>query len=930
MTRSLRVWMFALAPLAVLALAAGAGAKPPDLPIEPNNDVVPWLAPLTPFGFVPPAGSPAPLAPPAPTPQIIIYGEHADAITITPAPMPQAVVIYHPVRPAVPLSTQRTLHWCVMFGAHPLLSLVPVPESLREERHAYEMIPVMPPPGSQLFGVGVNSDAGLQGSIVVNERNVETRPEPISVMPRPKAECEKPDEYVCPWMRCAPPCDRQVPAIADIDLTRTVLENLSKLMEADELYQKACELARHGRYADALECLSKTCGLCPASRFEEMAAELASRIAGRLIFGHRETEADTEEQTAPPTPCLPYQGDEGGFFGCYRTGLRTLPADEVARFLEATGSTSAVLQRRLTMPVTVNFREVSLRNALNDLSEVFDVKIILDADAVKGGEIDLDRPITLRLEQLSLKTTLELVTRHAGLTFLVKDDTIVVTTKAKARGRVMMRAYNVADLLACKGAKCKTPEDLIELITNTVAPGSWQENGGGGTIDFFPLGRALVVRQTADVQEQVGDILEVLRRLQARMRARISQHENKQECPWGCRGCCEAPGVAEQVTALMKACHLALSCGAHAKAAELARQAHALDAERVAADPVVYKMHLLALKKDKGCCGCCEDCDEPDCCCKAKQSAKDCAAGLTVPSGWYLEHLPQYVPPSPASDNPATKQLIGAVPQAKCVLVPMMPPPLPPIDPTIAVQLEKLVVEQAVMVAKSKPRLEVVEEESEAPEVPKAVAKPFRVRAADPGDVISVDDLLRLVPGETWTELDARTNHLRLLWRVRLGGTVYRLRYDGGDLSVDLSVTPPTGGAENCEKKRAVDVPLLLPHRLLLVEPVVGQRRLLALQELEGVVALLGRVDGHGHGHETVVRILLVQLYQVRELLLAGQSELGPDVHDHDLAALRPHRGLQRVVLDRLQLDLGGRLVVGRYGCGQRRRGREQQDSVGS
>jgi hypothetical protein len=773
MTRSLRVWMFALAPLAVLALAAGAGAKPPDLPVEPNNDVVPWFAPLPPFGFVFPAGYPVPLPPPAPTPQITIYGEHADVITITPAsPMPQAVVIYHPVRPAVPLSTQRTLHWCVMFGAHPLLSLVPVPESLREERHTHEMIPVapMPPAGRLLFGVGVNSDAGLVGAPAVNERNFDTQPEPIPEMPRPNAECQPPSESVCPWMRCAPPCDRQVPAIADIDLSRTVMENLSKLMEAEDLYQKACELARHGRYADALECLSKTCDLCPASRFEEMSAELASRIAGRVIFGRCEIEADAEEQTVPPAPCQPYwQGDDDGwFFGCYRTGLRTLPADEVARFLEATGSTSAVLQRRLMMPVTVNFREVSLRNALNDLSEVFDVKIVLDADAVKGGEGDLDRPITLHLEQLSLKTTLELVTRHAGLTFLVKNDTIVVTTKAKARGKVMMKAYNVADLLACKAAKCKTPEDLIKLVTDTVEPFSWQANGGEGTIDFFPLGRALVVRQTAGVQEQVGDILEVLRRLQAEESACAEKHARRR-CGGGC---CKEPGVAQQVTALMKACHLALSCGAHAKAAELARQAHALDAERVAADPVVYKMHLLALKKDKGCCGCCQDCDDPDRCCKAKQAAKCGGAGVTLP------------PPS-----------------AKCVLVPMLPPPLPPVDPTIAVQLEKLVVEPAVAVAKSKPRLEVVEEESEAPEVPKAVAKPFRVRAADPGDVISVDDLLRLIPGETWTELDARTNHLRLLWRVRLGGTVYRLRYDGGDLSVDLSVTPPTGGAEDCEKK---------------------------------------------------------------------------------------------------------------------------------
>lgn len=51
--------------------------------------------------------------------------------------------------------------------------------------------------------------------------------------------------------------------------------------------------------------------------------------------------------------------------------------------------------------------------------------------------------------------------------------------------------------------------------------------------------------------------------------------------------------VKVMVDGLMKACHLALGEGRIEKAAELARQAHALDPERVEADPVAYKLHLL-------------------------------------------------------------------------------------------------------------------------------------------------------------------------------------------------------------------------------------------------------------------------------------------------------------------------------------------------
>jgi hypothetical protein len=85
-------------------------------------------------------------------------------------------------------------------------------------------------------------------------------------------------------------------------------------------------------------------------------------------------------------------------------------------------------------------------------------------------------------------------------------------------------------------------------------------------------------------------------------------------------------GIKEQVNGLMKACYLAISVGHIEKAADLARQAHALDPARVEGDPLIYKMHLLAEQSiqtapKKGACPksqcpkCCPTehpgCDEP-------------------------------------------------------------------------------------------------------------------------------------------------------------------------------------------------------------------------------------------------------------------------------------------------------------------------------
>jgi type II secretory pathway component GspD/PulD (secretin) len=63
-------------------------------------------------------------------------------------------------------------------------------------------------------------------------------------------------------------------------------------------------------------------------------------------------------------------------------------------------------------------------------------------------------------------------------------------------------------------AKPRTREDrLIKLIMTTVAPQSWDSMGGPGSIDYYPLGMALVINQTSDVQEQIADLLAALRRL---------------------------------------------------------------------------------------------------------------------------------------------------------------------------------------------------------------------------------------------------------------------------------------------------------------------------------------------------------------------------------------------------------------------------------
>lgn len=62
---------------------------------------------------------------------------------------------------------------------------------------------------------------------------------------------------------------------------------------------------------------------------------------------------------------------------------------------------------------------------------------------------------------------------------------------------------------------CSTLEDeLIQLLINSVARNTWNSHGGRGTMQYYPLGMALVISQTPEVHEEVRHLLNALRRMQ--------------------------------------------------------------------------------------------------------------------------------------------------------------------------------------------------------------------------------------------------------------------------------------------------------------------------------------------------------------------------------------------------------------------------------
>jgi hypothetical protein len=88
------------------------------------------------------------------------------------------------------------------------------------------------------------------------------------------------------------------------------------------------------------------------------------------------------------------------------------------------------------------------------------------------------------------------------LSFVVRDDVLLITTSDTAKATTHVVLYPVGELVGDGDY-----DSLIETITSTIAPTSWDSDGGPGSIAPFPRSKILPINQTEEVQRQIKDLL---------------------------------------------------------------------------------------------------------------------------------------------------------------------------------------------------------------------------------------------------------------------------------------------------------------------------------------------------------------------------------------------------------------------------------------
>jgi hypothetical protein len=226
-----------------------------------------------------------------------------------------------------------------------------------------------------------------------------------------------------------------------------------------------------------------------------------------------------------------------------------LPPGEKWGFLRSDRESEKIVAT-LNLPTEVNFVDLPLEDAINYLRDYHKINIIIDLAAMQDLGVARDQPISLQHSGVSFRSTLRLMLEPLGLTYIVEDEVLKITSPRKAMS--VIAVYNIRDMVgphaailsaggererpaigltpvesvpvAREGAGAVIPANnlrkppvhtyqttsLAELVTQTIEPVTWIGAGGDGSAIQYD--GVLVIRNSHVVHEQVRSFLKLLRR----------------------------------------------------------------------------------------------------------------------------------------------------------------------------------------------------------------------------------------------------------------------------------------------------------------------------------------------------------------------------------------------------------------------------------
>ena len=183
---------------------------------------------------------------------------------------------------------------------------------------------------------------------------------------------------------------------------------------------------------------------------------------------------------------------------------------------------NAALHAALQSPTEIACNNTPLKDVVEQLKKRHQIEIQLDPAALTEVGVDEVCLVTKHLSGISLRSALRLLLDELQLKYIIHNEVLLITSPMKAESEEYMatRIYPVKDLILVRNENDGIETEfqpLLDLIRNSVAPKTWVDNGGTGSIASYQFQDRclLVVYQTEEVHERIAALLAALRRCAA-------------------------------------------------------------------------------------------------------------------------------------------------------------------------------------------------------------------------------------------------------------------------------------------------------------------------------------------------------------------------------------------------------------------------------
>jgi hypothetical protein len=220
--------------------------------------------------------------------------------------------------------------------------------------------------------------------------------------------------------------------------------------------------------------------------------------------------------------------------------------------------------KALDEPASIELTEKPLTALVDHIRQQHHIPVQIDKRALIDIGVDSDAPITAAVSQIPLHDALDLILQDLQLTWIIKSGVLLITTQEEEESHLIATCYDIADIRAaapdrpyknslptCRESKPNAVEftancpypiaaslskngiggmseglalatttdsstdigSMIEMITATIEPTSWDRVGGHGNI--APFDNLLVINQTLRIHGKIEALLADIREKRA-------------------------------------------------------------------------------------------------------------------------------------------------------------------------------------------------------------------------------------------------------------------------------------------------------------------------------------------------------------------------------------------------------------------------------